>query len=499
MNQSKLSQYDLREKDWRFGAIVYQVIVDRFAPSKNISSKKHLYAYPRRLKSWDELPKGGAFLEDVKYWSHELDFWGGDLESLRSKLDYIKSLDVDVIYLNPICESLSNHKYDATNYLNISTEFGTKEDLKQLIQDVHGLDMKIMLDGVFNHVGVQNELYLDALKGGAYKHFFDFNKAYPEGVRLWADVKSLPELNLEHEDVKKYIYKANDSVIKSYLNMGVDGWRLDVAFDIGYNILKDLTDESHQLNPHSMIIGEIWNYPKTWLTSIDGVMNFTLRELIFKSIRKEIPVSFLQEGISHMIEDCGIEGILKSWNLLDNHDVARLKHMLPNVSDQRLAQVMQFMLPGSPNVYYGTELGMDGGFDPMNRAPMDWKLNHQENEDLKFMKTLIGLRKVERALRIGDYRKILSQQLFAFERHTDHVKDTVITIMNLTDKKITESLMIYNSDLMNYSEFDIVFGEASNIQLIAGILQITLTAKGFVVIKPHIGVKKSYTSYKRIV
>src|SRR5690606_4351175 len=179
--------------------------------------------------SWNELPKPGKFLEDVRYWSHELDYWGGNLKGLIEKLDYIINLGVNVLYLNPIFESLSNHKYDASDYLEISKEYGSKEDLKLLIDKIHENQMKIMLDGVFNHVGVSNPLFQKASKGEDYQDFFDFNEKYPYGVRLWADAPSLPELNLESENVKSYIYKAKDSVIRSYLNLGIDGWRLDVA------------------------------------------------------------------------------------------------------------------------------------------------------------------------------------------------------------------------------------------------------------------------------
>ena len=119
------------------GALVYQVLVDRFNPSKNIDKKLNLYPYPKTLNSWDTLPKGGKFLEAHHYWSHELEYWGGDLNSLNEKLDYIKGLGMDVLYLNPIVASLSNHKYDASNFLEISEEYGTKEDLVKLINNVH--------------------------------------------------------------------------------------------------------------------------------------------------------------------------------------------------------------------------------------------------------------------------------------------------------------------------------------------------------------------------
>lgn len=497
--QKDSMNYEQREKDWRNGAIIYQVLVDRFAPSKDLDEKIHLYKSPKVLKDWHETPKRGKFNEKVKYWTHELDYWGGDLKSLIDKIAYLRNLNIDVLYLNPIFDSLSNHKYDASNYLKISEEYGTFEDLKLLTNTCHDLEIKVMLDGVFNHVGVENQIYQDAQKiDSSYRSWFDFNAKYKHGVRLWADALSLPELNLENDEVKNYIYKDEDSVLKTYLKLGIDGWRLDVAFDLGYEILKDLTEEAHREKEDSMIVGEIWNYPKSWLDSIDGVMNFTLREIIYKSIKQDISSQLAMKMITKMIDDAGINAILKSWNVLDNHDVIRLFNELKNRSDQQIAQVLQFMLPGSPNIYYGTELGMQGDFDPKNRAPMRWDLLKDDNEVYQWTKKLIELHHKHRALKIGDFRPIISEKLFAFERYTDKVEDTILVIVNQTDKEIVESMLVTNSSLMNYSGFEIILGHVDKIDFLAGLLKLKLSKKSFVVLKPIIKAKLSYTPYKRV-
>jgi len=492
------NKFTLREKDWRNGALVYQVLVDRFSRSKNLDKKLDLYQYPRTLQNWDSLPKGGKFLEDVRYWSHELDFWGGDLEGLLEKLDYIKDLGIDVLYLNPICESLSNHKYDATNYLEISKEFGTKEDLDKLINNLHASGMKIMLDGVFNHVGVNNPMFQKAVKNEGFRNFFDFNEKYPRGVRLWADAPSLPELNLEDDEVKDYIYRKPDSVIRSYIRRGVDGWRLDVAFDIGFDILKDLRNHAGLDKEDVMVVGEIWNYPERWLKSIDGVMNFTFREITLRLLRGQLSARKALQMINDSINDAGIEPILKSWNLLDNHDVPRLGHLLNTKKLQRLAQVLQFTLPGSPNLYYGTELGMDGANDPENRAPMRWDLVNDQNETLIWTKSLINLHKENIALKVGDFISIDADHLFSFMRVTDEIKDSCIVVINPTDKEVTETVLLKDSRLMNYSGFNVVFGDAKNPSLLAGLFEVTLEPFGFAVIKPKTQVEKSYTPYKRV-
>ena len=492
-------KFEKREQDWRNGAIVYQVFVDRFSPSNEIDKKIDLYQSPKTLKKWDEIPQPGPFLKDIKYCQHELEYWGGDLKSVQDKLDYIKDLNVDVLYLNPIHKSLSNHKYDASDYMEISPEYGTFEDLKNLSDKVHESNMKIMLDGVFNHLGVTSKLFTDAQNETSPTHnWFDFNKKYPEGVRLWADVKSLPELNLENEAVKDYIYRGEHSVIRKYLKFGTDGWRLDVAFDIGYQVLSEITQAAHDELPGSMVVGEIWNYPKDWLLVIDGVMNFTFRELIKRSLLGSISPKQTMNMLNKIIEDTGIEGIMKSWNVLDNHDTPRLVNMFPNNKNLKLAQIMQFTLPGSPNLYYGTELGMDGADDPMNRAPMRWDLVSDDNLTLQWTKKLIQLHNQERALRIGDFLPILSEKTIAFERLTQKVGETVITVINPSNDVVVEDILIPDSKLMNYSKFDVLLGEEQECTFMAGFLHIKLNPKSFVIIKPRTKVEKSYTPYKRV-
>ena len=490
--------YEERLKNPNMGKIVYQVIVDRFVPSLNLEGKKDLYGYPRSLKSWDTLPKGGHFMPDAKYYSHELEFYGGDLKSLMKKLDYLKELDIDMLYLNPIFDSLSNHKYDASDYLKISPEYGDMNDLKQLSDSLHNQGQRLILDGVFNHMGIHSPLFQSAKdETSVYRDWFHFNESYPEGVRLWADASSLPELNLENEQVKDYIFKKDTSVIRSYLKLGIDGFRLDVAFDIGYDILKELTNHAHEEKATSLIVGETWNYPKRWLNSMDGVMNFTLREIIFHTVEQRFSPEEVNTLLEKMVSDCGIDGLLKSWNVLDNHDTVRLNHRL-NEQDQRLAEVMQFTFPGSPNLYYGSELGMSGANDPENRAPMRWDLNAIGNERLQWIKKLISVHKQERALIVGDYLALISSKLVAYERHTDLVEDTTLVILNPTNAEVEDHILVPDSSLMNYSKFDTILGEVEDVSLIAGLLKVKLKPKSFVILKPKTKPEKSYSPYKRV-
>lgn len=495
------SAFEIREQDWRNGALVYQVLVDRFAPAADIQAKSHFYAPPKILRQWNETPRVGVYLEDAGVWSHEIEFWGGDLDSLRGKLNYINDLGMDVLYLNPIHSGFTNHKYDSLDFKIVSAEFGNRKDVSKLADDLHKRDMKLVLDGVFNHMGRNSEKFQHAVNNprSKYRDWFYFGDQYPGGARVWAQAKNLPELNLENREVRQHIYASRGSVVQQYLKQGADGWRLDVAYDIGYDILSDLTYSAHKAKPGSLVVGEVWNYPAGWFPSLDGVMNFTAREIIWRLCLGTLGPKVAGEMLGRMIEDAGIEPMLKSWLVLDNHDTPRLKNMMPETWQQKMAQVLQFTLPGSPNLYYGTELGMTGNIDPEMRAPMRWDLVNDSNETLAWTKKLIELRQQQRALRIGNFSLVTSEKLLAFERYTDHVEDTVIVVINPTDNDISESVMVANSSLMNWTRMtDLLGTNEQTIVIQSSLMHLTVPARSYMLLKPDIQPKGGYTPYKRV-
>ncbi len=493
--------YERREADWRNGAVVYQILVDRFAPPADLESKRHLYPAPKTLKSWDEVPTRGVYLEDQKLWSHEIDFWGGDLAGVREKWDYIKSLDVDVVYLNPIHLSYTNHRYDALDYAEVTPEFGDRDDVKELAKTLHEHGMRLVLDGVFNHMGRNSERFKEAMADpkSKFRDWFFIGEEFPGGARSWWLAENLPELNLENPKVRKYVYGGKNSIVRSFLRDGVDGWRLDVAVDIGMKWLQELTDAAHEEKPGSLVVGEIANYPKEWFPSVDAVMNFSVREIILKMMNGAMNVQHAQRMINRIYGEPGYEHMLKSWLFLDNHDTARLAHALPDGQRRHLAQLLQFTLPGAPNLYYGTEIGMDGGDDPEMRAPMRWDWVSDHNSHLIWTKRLIQLRKDHRALRVGDYRPLETDRLFGFERYTDRVEDTVIVLVNPTHETITEPVMIANSKLMNTFKLLNIIDDSGDFEPIyCGITTVTIPAGGFKVFAPEIHPDGGYSAYKRV-
>lgn len=494
-------RYEARERDWRNGAIVYQVMVDRFAPSPHLEQKRHLYPAPKVLQPWSQPARRGTYSEQLHVWTHELDFWGGDLQSVAGKLGYLQDLGVDVLYLNPIHLAYTNHKYDALDYRQISPEFGNTEDLQKLIADVHGRGMKLVLDGVFNHMGRKSPAFQQALAdpASATRHWFYFGAQYPGGARGWYRATNLPELNLEHPAVRAMVYASPDSVVQGMLRAGVDGWRLDVAPELGPQVLGELTAAAHQAKPGSLVVGEIPNYPRDWLASVDGVINFTLRDIVLNTLTGSIAVPTAARMVERTVDDAGIEPTLKSWLMLDNHDNPRLSASLPQRWQQRLAQVLQFTLPGAPNLYYGTELGMGGGEDPANRSPMRWDLAREDNPHLQWTRQLVKLRREHRALRVGDYRRVEASQLLAFERHTDRVADTVVVLANPGPRPVTERVLIANSKLMNGATLvDLLEPRLTPLRILASMVTVTVPARGVRVLAPDVLPVEGYSVYKRV-
>ena len=494
--------FETREHDWRMGAVVYQVLVDRFAPSADLAAKRHLYPEPKQLRRWDETPSQGRYVASHKLWSHEIEFWGGDLASTRARLDHVQRLGADVLYLNPICLAFTNHKYDALDYLQVSPEYGTRDDVKALAADVHGRGMKLVLDGVFNHMGRNAPIFREAEADPASPHrdWFVFGPEFAGGARAWWRAENLPELNLENPAVREHLYAAHDSVVRSYLRDGVDGWRLDVAFDIGFVFLEQLTRAAHAEKAGSLVVGEIANYPKEWFPSVDAVMHFALRRLIIQLVNGQLDIAPFAAMLQRLIDETGIENMLRSWIYLENHDTARLATTVPDEKARRLAQVLQFTLPGAPNLYYGGEVDMTGGDDPEMRAPMRWDLVDAGHPALAWTQQLIAMRKAHRALRIGNWRPISTGRLLGYERYTDRARDTVLVLANPTDAEISETVMVANSKMMDGTRMVDLIGPAGQpeVRLSATLMQVSVPARSARVFSPDVAPPGGYTNYKRV-
>lgn len=495
--------FEAREKDWRNGAVIYQILIDRYVPTANLEAKRHLYPSPKILREWHELPMPGVELADLKLNSQELEFWGGDIQSAQTKLNHVKQLGATAIYLNPIHLAWTNHKYDAFDYKAISPEFGNREDFKSFAAHAHQLGLRVVLDGVFNHMGRNSPQFIDAMTNpkSKWRNWFAIGSQYKGGARSWTGFQNLPELNLENSDVRQYLYEDPNSVVRGYLRDGADGWRLDTAYELGLPYMRALREAARKEKKDAVVIGEIVNYPDKWLTAMDGVMNFTLRQIILSAAQGELSPAGAARMTERMIEDSGIEPMLKSWNVIDNHDIPRIATQLSDTKQRRLVQALQFTLPGSPNIYYGSEVGMTGGADPENRNPMRWDWVSPHHPEMIWMKKLIALQQKNRALRIGNYRRIESERLFAFERYTDKSLETRLILANPGPIDITERVMVANAGLMDDTPMVDLLGSDPDKFISTmgpGLINITVPAQTVMVLKPVERELGGYSRYKRV-
>ncbi|RLS86655.1 MAG: glycoside hydrolase family 13 protein [Planctomycetota bacterium] len=493
-----------RDADWRAGAVVYQVFVDRFAPSENLQAKRHLYPEPKRLRGWGELPTKGHFIESAGVWSHEIDFWGGDLQSLRGKLAHLQAISADVLYLNPIHLAYTNHKYDAADYLEISPEYGTRADLRMLVGDAHARGLKVVLDGVFNHVGKRHRFFEEAMRdpNSKYRSWFFIGPDYQNGYRGWADVPNLPDLHVERDEVRRHLWLDPASAVRSYLRDGIDGWRLDVACDIGPHFLRELTESAHEEKPGSLVVGEIWNAPAGWDRSLDGILNMNMRRMLLDFCCGTANASTTSQRLSDMVDDAGIEFILRCWTTLENHDTDRLAHLVPNSEARRVAHALQATLPGAPNLYFGQEIGASGAPDPENRAPMRWDLVHDGNSDWSYMRHLYEMRRTMRALSKGDLVFLRANQLIAFLRTTDRAQETVLVLANMEDTEVTETISMRDGRIMAGTDFRDALSydghDAMQVNVQMGFMTVTMPPKSARILKivpPRAGV---HSPYKRM-
>ncbi|MGL5053420.1 MAG: glycoside hydrolase family 13 protein, partial [Cetobacterium sp.] len=372
--------------DWAKNIIWYQIFPERFCNgNKDIS--------PQNVKPWGEVP------------THD-NFMGGDLYGLYSKLDYLEELGITGIYLCPIFTGNTNHKYDTVDYYKIDPHFGDEKIFKKIVKKAHQKGIKIMLDAVFNHVGTSFEYWKDVVKNGEkseYADWFVINKfpVYEENFKInyetFANVKEMPKLNLENKDCRKYILNIATYWIKEY---DIDGWRLDVCNEIDHKFWREFREETKKVKKDIYILGEVWHDGLPWLMGdqFDAVMNYPISDAIIKFLKKDkLDGLELSYEINKAIVSYPQNITEVSFNLLDSHDTARILTVLKKDKKKlKLSIALLFFQSGSPCIYYGTEIGMDGDKRSNcedNRKCMVWDENFQDKELYSFVKKIIQIRK----------------------------------------------------------------------------------------------------------
>ncbi|MCW5939638.1 MAG: glycoside hydrolase family 13 protein [Fimbriimonadaceae bacterium] len=491
--------FQARAKDWRHGAVVYQVFPDRFAPPADPAAVQAKLKRPQIFRDWEERPTAGRLLPDEGVYSHELEFWGGDLAGVASRLSYVKDVGADVLYLTPVFSAWTNHRYDSQDYRQIDPILGSQRAFDQLVTLSKTKGLKIVLDGVFNHMGKTASRFKDANSNpnSPYRNWFVFGDEFPDGYRAWFGVKNLPELNIEDPGVRHELWSGPNSVVPFWLKRGADGWRLDVAIELGPKYLGEIRKASHRAKPGSAVIGEISGYPNGWFDCLDGVFNFTPCRLVERSLNARITGGRVGKLFDQIVKDAGIENLLKTWLLVDNHDTPRLATTVPDPADRRIVQAVQFTYPGSPVVYYGSELGMTGDGDPSNRGPMRWDLATNENLDLAWIKKLTRWRKEFPSLRYGDFLTVETERLIAYSRQTEKLRESVIIVINPTNETVQETFATRLGRVLSWGEVrDLVTGES--LRSVNGLLDVELPPKSVRLYFPVTDPINGATPYKRV-
>lgn len=443
--------------EWFRGRIMYQIFPDRFYG---------LHKHGKIEKAREDYIIHYDRYEHISFNPHPYeigpacnDFYGGNLRGICEKLPYIKSLGVGVIYLNPIFEAYSNHKYDTANYKRIDPMFGTEEDFSQLCKEAEKLDIKIILDGVFSHTGADS-VYFNKYgfygEGGAfrdctspYRSWYSFGE--DGGYTSWWGCSNLPNVNEMDATYLDYILRDDDSVIKKWLRLGASGWRLDVADELPDEFIKILRKEVKSVKPDAVIIGEVWEDASNKVAyskqreyllgdELDSVMNYPFKDNVTAFIMGWKSAAEMNAALMSVFENYPTEVSYSLMNLLGTHDTMRIKSLFgglnsdcgytrltsgnEDLASYRLmcAVFIQMTMPGVPSIYYGDEAGMQGGRDPFNRAPYPWR--GIDIGLLEKYRALGGMRNSEEVFKNGFYKTLYAKDdVFVYARYFDDNKD----------------------------------------------------------------------------
>lgn len=392
---------------WVQKTVFYQIFPDRFARSLNHEALGH-------FRSWGSIPTAQGMC-------------GGNLQGIIEKLDYIQSLGCDALYLCPLFKSASNHRYHTVDYFRVDPVLGTESDFDDLVKAVHDRKMRIILDGVFNHCSRGFFPFVSLIEQGEespyrdwfYVDHFPLN-AYSgtPNYRCWWNIPALPKFNTENPEVRNYLMRVGEY----WMRRGIDGWRLDVPNEIDDDSFwQEFRLRVKAVNPDAYIVGEIWEDPHRWLQGdqFDGVMNYPLRRLLSEFFFPEgmhnqenlstgEPESVLTQGTSgNITEFCkelqtlfANKSFGTSLNLLGSHDTPRIATIGKGHEDaQLMAWALLLFLPGSFCLYYGDEIGLQGGKDPDNRRCFPWECVESGKEPpiYHFFRDLLAIRAKEDA------------------------------------------------------------------------------------------------------
>lgn len=492
---------------WVQDAIFYQIFPDRFAKSP----RNPTGSLP--FENWDSPPTVHGFK-------------GGDLYGVAEKLDYLKDLGITALYLNPIFASASNHRYHTYDYYHVDPLLGGNEAFQELLDKAHKKNIRIILDGVFNHASRGFWQFHHVLENGMsspYKDWFFFDTArlqgrrpwgvYPDkdelhalqsgedslkaiGYRGWWNLPALPKLNTNTPAVRKFLFE----VAEYWIKLGIDGWRLDVPGDIDDDSFwQEFRYRVRKANSEAYIVGEIWHEAQRWLQGdqFDAVMNYEVTKPVlaffpgehldlrvlhqqsnYHGIQQAIDAHEFANRIDHNLQLYRPDITYSQLNLLDSHDTPRfLSCASGDKNALKLAWLFLFCYPGAPSIYYGDEVGVDGEHDPACRKAFPWDAGKRAQSLLAYAKDVIALRKQNPALRRGDYKRLWSANgIYAFSRSLNG--ETCVIALNVSETP-QQAEVAYEGK----KPPKVIFGEASDLSIGDGRLKLKLPARSGAVLK----------------
>lgn len=432
---------DFRTPEWVKGGIIYQIFPDRFCSSgrkkENVPTDRVLH------ENWHDTPE---WRPDENGVVRNNDFFGGDFEGITQKLDYLQKLGVSIIYLNPIFESHSNHRYDTADYEKTDPLLGTEEDFRRLCREAKRHGISVILDGVFSHTGADSRYFN---KYGRYENKGAFNTTdspyyswynfseYPEKYSCWWNFDTLPEVSETDEGYLTFITGEN-GVARKWLKNGAAGWRLDVADELPDGFLDRFSSAVKAENPDALVLGEVWEDASNKISyssrrryllggQLDSVMNYPFADAVLQFVKTGTAEGFSDKILS-VLENYPPQVVDVLMNHIGTHDTCRAMTYLAGDCDEqadrpqqseysltpgqyrlgtklmKLASLIQFALPGVPSVYYGDEAGMQGCRDPFNRGTYPW--GRENGELLEWYRRLGQFRRSRKEFTDGKYATV---------------------------------------------------------------------------------------------
>ncbi len=426
--------------DWVQDAVFYQIFPDRFARSARVAKASG-------LEPWPDPPTVHGYK-------------GGDLLGVVEHLDHLERLGVTAIYLNPIFQSASNHRYHTHDYHRVDPMLGGDDALRELLEAAHERGLRVVLDGVFNHASRGFLQFNDILENGensAYLDWFTVHRfplnAYDGGdigYDAWWNLPALPKFDTATPAVREFLW----GVGEHWLRFGIDGWRLDVPNEIDDEAFwQEFRRRCRAARDDCYIVGEIWEEADRWLQGdqFDAVMNYPLARAIYgfvgrsfadnevarSGIRKldRVDAPTFADDLGDLLTRYPKAVVHAQMNLLDSHDTPRALTILNgDLAALRLAYLLLFTLPGAPCIYYGDELGLTGGHDPASRGTMPWQAPETWDEALLgYLTQLTGLRRERAPLRRGDTSVLAAKgEVVVFAR--DHEAERLVVMVNAGEK-----------------------------------------------------------------